>query len=495
MPTPPDSTPPSSQSPKSALPSEVPPEDALPKGGLGRVLAGWAVILGICGFAMGLFGPSPEAASDSEAVSGEAPIGAAEEMSGRLSLALGRMLPEDQRGGVIEMSGLVGGGFSSGLEVGPRRRLAAAVLDAEVNSPAAGLGRLPDSIDEGEAAELEAVRAWLRESLEAMRDERDVPIPDEGIEATLLEELGWFGAVAADWTMPPEAPSRLARAAAADRALLALGAFVAWFAVMGLLGFAAGLVLIVLMALGRVRARVVAEDRGGRFGLIYLETFVIWMLFFFGGQLLLAVALPAVGLLGPAALFIASLGVLGWPLLRGISPGQVADDVGLRWGRRWWASPLAGVGTYAIGLPLILMGLLLALLVSALLPGAAPPSHPIQEEIASAGLGGVLALVMLAAVIVPPVEEIFFRGVLYRHLRELWGRFGTGLAVALSVLLSSVLFAALHPQGVTFIPVLASLAVAFSISREVTGSIWPATIAHGISNGVVVSLNALLFAG
>jgi len=32
------------------------------------------------------------------------------------------------------------------------------------------------------------------------------------------------------------------------------------------------------------------------------------------------------------------------------------------------------------------------------------------------------------------------------------------------------------------------------MSREVTGSIWPATIAHGISNGVVVGLNAVLFA-
>jgi membrane protease YdiL (CAAX protease family) len=293
--------------------------------------------------------------------------------------------------------------------------------------------------------------------------------------------------------MPPWAPSRKARAVAAERTLLALGVFAAWFALMGLIGLGVGLAMVVLMALGRVRARVVSRDCGGPFGTVYLETFVIWMLVFFGGQVLLSVLSAEVGMLGPAALFIASLGALGWPVLRGLAPGQVAEDVGLRWGR-WWTSPLAGLGTYALGLPLIVCGLLLAVVVAQLLPGAAPPEHPIQEEIASAGLGGVLALVVLAAVIVPPVEEIFFRGVLYRHLRELWGRCGSAVAVVLSIGLSSLLFAALHPQGVTFIPVLGALAVAFAISREVTGSIWPATIAHGLSNGVVVALNAVLFA-
>ena len=463
-------------------------------GSLGVLVGGWAVILGICAFAMGLFGADPEVGVSAEAGDREAPIGVAEEMSGRMSLALAGMMPEDQRDMVVEMSGLLGGGFSSAMEVGPRRRLASAVLEAEVNSPAAALNRMPEPLGETEASELEAARVWMTGALEAMRDGRDVPVPSTEVEATLRDELGWFGDVAADWIMPPWAPSRKARAVAAERTLLALGVFAAWFALMGLVGLGTGLVLVVLAALGRVRARVASRDRGGPLGTVYLETFVVWMLVFFGGQVLLSVLSPEVGMLGPAALFIASLGALGWPVLRGLTPGQVADDVGLRWGR-WWTSPLAGLGTYALGLPLIVCGLLLAVVVSQLLPGAAPPEHPIQEEIASAGLGGVLALVVLAAVIVPPVEEIFFRGVLYRHLRELWGRCGSAVAVVLSIGLSSLLFAALHPQGVTFIPVLGALAVAFAISREVTGSIWPATIAHGVSNGVVVALNAVLFAG
>lgn len=473
-------------------PAQVPPARS---GGLVTILGGWAVILAICGFAMGLFGPRPEQAEGNlpDAGPGEAPIGVAEEMSGRMSLALARMLPEDQRGGIVEMSGLLGGGFSSEIEVGPRRRLAAAVLAGETNSPTAALSRLPDPFEGEDLADLEATRAWMGEALESMRDGGDVPIPTPAIETTLREELGWFGEVAADWIMPPDAPSRRARDAAAERTLFALLLFGGWFTLMGLLGLGVGLVLVVAMALGRVQARVASGDRGGPLGTVYLETFVIWMLVFFGGQVLLAFLAPEVGILGPAGLFIASLGVLGWPLLRGLSAGQVADDVGLRWGR-WWSSPLAGVGTYALGLPLVVVGLLLAVVLSQLLPAAAPPEHPIQEQIASAGLAGVLGLLLLAAVVVPPVEEIFFRGVLYRHLRELWGRAGTVVAVALSIAISSVLFAALHPQGVTFIPVLSALAIAFAISREVTGSIWPATIAHGISNGVVVGLNAVLFA-
>ena len=61
---------------------------------------------------------------------------------------------------------------------------------------------------------------------------------------------------------------------------------------------------------------------------------------------------------------------------------------------------------------------------------------------------------VLASVAAPVVEEIMFRGVLYRHLREASGGWGRWLSVLVSVLLSSFVFAVIHPQGWVGVPVL-----------------------------------------
>jgi membrane protease YdiL (CAAX protease family) len=85
-----------------------------------------------------------------------------------------------------------------------------------------------------------------------------------------------------------------------------------------------------------------------------------------------------------------------------------------------------------------------------------------------------------------------FRGVLYRYLREFSRRFGLILSLMFSMLVSSFLFAAIHPQGLSFIPVLGALAVAFCIGREWRGSLVAPMFAHGLSNGVVMTFNVVL---
>jgi membrane protease YdiL (CAAX protease family) len=103
-------------------------------------------------------------------------------------------------------------------------------------------------------------------------------------------------------------------------------------------------------------------------------------------------------------------------------------------------------------------------------------------------------LLVIAAVIAPVVEEIVFRGVLFMHLREVslrWGRFA---AFAFSAIASSLIFAAIHPQGVVFIPVLGALAVAFCLAREVRGSLLSCMVAHGVNNALIVGLNIAMSA-
>jgi membrane protease YdiL (CAAX protease family) len=46
----------------------------------------------------------------------------------------------------------------------------------------------------------------------------------------------------------------------------------------------------------------------------------------------------------------------------------------------------------------------------------------------------------------------------------------------------------IHPQGLEAVPILMALAFTFCLVREWRGSLVPAMIAHGISNGLVLTL-------
>jgi membrane protease YdiL (CAAX protease family) len=203
----------------------------------------------------------------------------------------------------------------------------------------------------------------------------------------------------------------------------------------------------------------------------------------------------------PAAPFLAgliatfgSLAALAWPVVRGVPFREVRSDIGLHAGRGPIVETLAGIGGYAIALPLLAAGAIVMLILTRIFEGEGTPSHPAVEGIASAGRLGLVAILFLACVAAPVVEEIMFRGVLYRHLRDATGRAGIVLSFAGSALISSVLFAAIHPQGLLFIPVLSGLAIGLCITRELRGSLWPCMVAHALTNFVTVTLNVVLVA-
>ena len=79
-----------------------------------------------------------------------------------------------------------------------------------------------------------------------------------------------------------------------------------------------------------------------------------------------------------------------------------------------------------------------------------------------------------------------FRGVLYRHLREVSAGLGLVLSILFSATFASFLFAVIHPQGLEAVPILMGLAFTFCLVREWRGSLIPAMIAHGLSNGLVL---------
>ena len=141
---------------------------------------------------------------------------------------------------------------------------------------------------------------------------------------------------------------------------------------------------------------------------------------------------------------------------------------------RWFAgfALLAGVGYLGLGL------LFLAAVRLGLLP------FTVRQDIALksvAANGGVFAMLLAFLVAAPLTEELVFRGVLYPALRT---RLGTGWAV----LVSAVIFAAIHPlwRWTFFLPVSQFLGgLIFAWSYEKTRTLVYPVVFHVIGNAGV----------
>lgn len=273
---------------------------------------------------------------------------------------------------------------------------------------------------------------------------------------------------------------------------------------LGLAGVAMLVVFVVLVALGKTNGLPpVPGDRNH----VYAEMFAVWLVLYVGiGRAWDALCgwwagrggvAPSTELdLGAAVLGAAVAGGLGmwWGARRGLGWRGVREGLGLA--RPSGMDMVWGVATWSMGIVLLAAGLGVAVLLASLLgDGSMRPSHPVQQLVQDSGPVGLLLTYVLACVCAPVFEEIFFRGAIYRNLRTGLGRWGALGAPVAAAVLSSVLFAAIHPQGLVFVPVLGSLALAFCIMREWRGTINAPIVAHAINNGVVLSLNVLLLRG
>ena len=156
-----------------------------------------------------------------------------------------------------------------------------------------------------------------------------------------------------------------------------------------------------------------------------------------------------------------------------------------------------GLGGYLAAMPLVFLGgLVSAGMLSLYLrfagndPFSIPPqsTHPVKEMLARGSWWECVQIFLVAAVCAPIIEETMFRGVLYRHLREIgdsWPRF---VSVLFSMVVASFVFAVIHPQGFLGVPVLMALAAGFALTRELRGSLLGSITAHGINNALVTLL-------
>jgi len=152
--------------------------------------------------------------------------------------------------------------------------------------------------------------------------------------------------------------------------------------------------------------------------------------------------------------------------------------------RTLWMSIRSGLHGYVAVFPWLLV--LLVLVVSiARCVGVEPPPEPIQELIFEEQSPSILWLtVLLACVVGPLAEELFFRGVLYAALRRRTSRIW-------ATLLSGGLFSLVHTNIVGFVPILL-LGCVLADRYERTGSLMAPLTVHIAHNSLLMSLALIM---
>jgi membrane protease YdiL (CAAX protease family) len=305
----------------------------------------------------------------------------------------------------------------------------------------------------------------------------------EGGRQRLLERHDWFGKLAVTWGKPDDDPLRREALAAARRtAIVALVAMLGGIGV-GVLALGLFVTAIVLLALGRFQRGYERPSAPSRAG-VFLEAFALYLAWLIGGSLLAGALGAREGNLKWFWIVVIGSAPLAclWPLVRGVSFQELRRGLGWHPGRGWIAELGAGVGGYLAGIPVIVAGIAITVLLSRVM--GAQPTHPIVEEI-SGRLPDVLKLLLLASVYAPLAEETMFRGALYHGVR-------VRLPFIVASLIVSFIFAVIHPQGLAAVPALMGIAIVLAALREWRGSIVAPVVAHAINNGVILILLVLL---
>lgn len=168
-------------------------------------------------------------------------------------------------------------------------------------------------------------------------------------------------------------------------------------------------------------------------------------------------------------------------VVRGRGIGLTGTDLGLGH-PRLLRHFLMGLGGYAVGLPLVVLAVALSARVF----------EPTTSRVNPAALDFALAsgpmprglLIVLGCIIAPFAEEFVFRGILLRALQPVHGLAGAAV-------LSSLLFALLHPQLPMGFLSIFLLGMIFSALYGLSGSLWPSIFAHAINNSMVFAYIAL----
>lgn len=138
-----------------------------------------------------------------------------------------------------------------------------------------------------------------------------------------------------------------------------------------------------------------------------------------------------------------------------------------------------GIAGYIATVPVLILALFFIIWISGLFKYE-PPMQPVLEiflEAKTATL--IIYLTVLVAVFGPIAEEIFFRGFMYRAIKDRWG-------FKAALFSSSALFALLHANLAGFLPIMI-LGMLLAYLFEKTGTIVASCAVHILHNSVMVT--------
>lgn len=372
---------------------------------------------------------------------------------------------------------------------GPAERLRIIPLVAEASGVDDALSLL-DEFEKSLAFDADADEA-LRRDAAALRAIYTADDPSASLDDAQRDEFlsrhHWFARLALSHGMPETDPARRAFAREGLRTMVVMLMAGLVLVVAGLTGAVLFIVALVLLATRQLRVEYplarslpIAMPSGRP---VYLESFALFLAALVGAQV--GGGLVAHVLHGDPTLILLCLTPLAilWPMVRGVRWREVRAAVGLTRGQGVLTEMTCGVAGHLAGIPILLLGLMLSVLIIQVLHTDA--SHPMTRDIDPSRPASALMFLLLAAVWAPLVEETFFRGALYHHLRGRWPVIPASLLVGL-------VFAVIHPQGIGGVPVLTALGMNFCLIREWRGSLIAPITAHALHNGFI-TLMLILF--
>ena len=151
---------------------------------------------------------------------------------------------------------------------------------------------------------------------------------------------------------------------------------------------------------------------------------------------------------------------------------------------RFGPNVLLGLWAFLLELPVTL---LVGLLGSTLLKNLPMPTHPASSALTGSPDAWTIVTIFFGGALVAPFwEETMFRGLLFPALRRI------SSSPIVAALTSSLLFAAIHPQGPVLWAALASVALFSCVLAQKTRSLVPSVTMHFAHNATLLTLALLL---
>jgi membrane protease YdiL (CAAX protease family) len=172
------------------------------------------------------------------------------------------------------------------------------------------------------------------------------------------------------------------------------------------------------------------------------------------------------------------------------STARILGNAGSRLSELGWRARDAvrwAVGGYIALLPPLAVSLLLVGALTKMFPHVKTPRNPAADMVLALHGWQLALLFVLVCVVAPLIEELLFRGLLFRALEKRYGLLVGALAAGL-------IFGGIHPQLPFGFPPLFVLGVGLCYLYRISGSIVPGMVLHAANNTLALIL-ALVTAG